>query len=55
MPFAKAIVPILVAPVLFVLESFGVTPDMSVEQALTFVISTAVTAILVYAVPNKTK
>lgn len=55
MPYAKAIVPILVAPVLFLLEVIGITPDMSVEQALTFVISTAVTAALVYFVPNKQK
>lgn len=49
--FAKALVPVVVGGVLVVLGKVGVTPEMSVEEALTFV----VTAVLVFLVPNKAK
>ena len=51
--YAKALVPLAVAPILLALELIGVTPDMSVEQAITFIITMAVTGAMVYLVPNK--
>jgi hypothetical protein len=53
MIFAKALVPLAVTPLLFVLEQIGVTPEMSVEEAITFIITMGVTALMVYAVPNR--
>jgi hypothetical protein len=53
MPYAKALVPLVVTPILLVLELFGVTPDMTVEQAVSFVVSMILTSLLVYWVPNR--
>jgi hypothetical protein len=53
MIYAKALVPLAVTPLLFLLEQFGITPDMTIEEALTFVVTMALTALMVYAVPNK--
>jgi hypothetical protein len=53
MIIAKALVPLFVAPIVFLLESVGITPDMTIEQAITFIITMAVTAVTVYAVPNR--
>lgn len=53
MPYAKALVPLIVTPILLVLEVFGVTPEMSVEQAVSFIVSMIVTSALVYLVPNR--
>jgi hypothetical protein len=51
--YAKALVPLAVTPLLFLLEKVGVTPDMTVEESLTFLLTMALTAVMVYAVPNK--
>lgn len=53
MLYAKALVPLLMTPVLFLLETVGVTPDMTIEQAVFFIINAALTAVLVYLIPNK--
>ena len=45
----KAIVPLAVAALLSVLAIIGVTPQMTIEEAVTFI----VTAGLVWLVPNK--
>lgn len=45
----KAITPLAVAGILFLLNKVGVTADMSINDALTLV----VTAALVWLVPNK--
>jgi ADP-heptose:LPS heptosyltransferase len=50
MPYAKALVPLVVTAVITALGVFGLTPQMSLEEALTLI----ATAILVYFVPNKT-
>jgi uncharacterized membrane protein len=55
MLFAKALVPIVITPIFFVLEMFGITPDMTVEQALTVAVTGVITAVGVYMVPNKEK
>ena len=47
--FDKALVPVVVGIILWVLHQMGVTPDMNVEDTLTAV----ATAALVYFVPNK--
>lgn len=47
--YAKAIVPIVVGAVLWVLSQVGGTPDMSIKEVLTL----AVTAGLVWLTPNK--
>lgn len=51
MPYAKAIVPLVVSALLTVLGMMNITGDMTLEQALTLLI----TAVLVYFVPNKSK
>lgn len=48
-PYRKAIVPVVVAVVLFVLNKVGVTGDMSVKEAVTLVATSG----LVWLVPNK--
>jgi hypothetical protein len=53
MIYAKALVPLIITPALLLLELVGITPDMTVEQVLTFVVTLAVTALGVYLVPNK--
>lgn len=50
MPYAKAIVPLVVTAVITALGVFGLTPQMTLEEILTL----AVTSALVYLVPNKT-
>lgn len=45
----KALIPVAVGVILTVLGAAGVTQDMTVSDALTFL----VTALLVYATPNK--
>jgi hypothetical protein len=51
--YAKALVPLLVTPILLLLERIGITPDMTIEQAVNFVLTMGITALLVYLVPNK--
>jgi hypothetical protein len=53
MIYAKAIVPLIITPILFLLEKIGIAPDMTIEEALTFIVTMAVTAGMVYFVPNK--
>jgi uncharacterized membrane protein len=53
MIYAKALVPLAVTPLLFVLEKIGIAPDMTIEEALTFVVTMGLTALMVYAVPNR--
>jgi hypothetical protein len=53
MLYAKALVPLLVTPILFLLQTIGITPGMSVEEAITFIITMGATAAMVYLVPNK--
>jgi hypothetical protein len=53
MIIAKALVPLVVTPIVLLLQAFGVAPDMTVEQAVTFIITMALTAATVYLVPNK--
>lgn len=53
MYFAKALVAPAVAAALLILETVGVTPSMSVEEALTVVFTGLVTGALVYFIPNK--
>jgi len=48
-PYAKAVVPLIVSVLLTVTGAVGVTPEMTMEQALTLLVTT----ILVYIVPNK--
>lgn len=48
-PYQKAFVPLVVAVALGVLAKVGVTEDMTVSEALTFV----ATAGLVWLVPNR--
>ena len=50
--YAKAIVPGIVTIALLVLEQIGVTPDMTVEQAVTVAVTGAITAAGVYWVRN---
>lgn len=50
-PFNKAIVPLFVAGILALLAGVGVTPEMSVKEAVTML----VTAGLVWIVPNLTQ
>ncbi len=47
--YNKAFVPVGVAAVLFLLAQVGLTGDMTLKDAVTFL----VTAALVYLVPNK--
>ena len=47
--FDKALVPLVVAAFNWVLSYFGVTPDMTVEQTVVYVL----TALGVYQVTNK--
>jgi hypothetical protein len=49
--FDKALVPIVVAGILFAVATFGILPGMTVEDALTL----AVTSALVWLVPNRKK
>ena len=51
--YNKAIAAVLVPLLLQALSWFGITPLMPVGEALGLLISIAVTAIAVYAVPNK--
>lgn len=51
--FAKALVPILVAVVMLALPTLGLDPHMSVQDAVTNLVTLAITAGLVYLVPNK--
>lgn len=53
MIYAKALVPLIVAPVMLLLETIGITPDMTVEQAITFIVTMLATAAMVFLVPNK--
>jgi len=53
MIYAKALVPLLVTPILFVLETVGIAPSMTIEEAVTFIITMGATALMVYFVPNK--
>jgi len=53
MIYAKAFVPLLVTPVLLLLETIGIAPDMTIEEAVTFIITMVATAVMVYLVPNK--
>lgn len=47
--YAKALMPLLIAGVLALLARAGVSPDLSLEDALTLLGTSA----LVYLVPNK--
>jgi len=47
--FAKALVPLIVSAILTILGGIGLTPEMTLEQAITL----ALTSIIVYFVPNK--
>lgn len=49
MRYAKAVVPVAVGAVIYVLAQFGVTAEMTVKEAVTL----AVTAGLVYLVRNR--
>lgn len=49
LPYSKALVPAGVAVVLALLASVGVTPDMTVEDAVALLL----TSLVVYLVPNK--
>ena len=53
MPYAKAFVAFLVPIVLMPLSYFGIRPDSTVEEALTVLLTAIVSAVVVYAVPNK--
>lgn len=48
-PYAKALVPLGVSIILTGFAALGIGPEMTVEQAVTLLI----TSILVYFVPNK--
>lgn len=48
-PYAKSAVPVLVAGILWLAAQVGITPDMSIEEAATLL----VTAALVWVVPNR--
>ena len=48
-PYAKAIVPLAVGVVLFVLQQFGITPDLNTRDALTLIVTSG----LVWLVPNR--
>jgi hypothetical protein len=48
-PYAKAVVPVAVGGVLWVLSQVGVTATMTIEEAATLL----VTAALVWLVPNR--
>lgn len=47
--YAKALVPVAIMSVLGLLTAVGVKPEMTVEEVVTWL----VTAIVVWAVPNK--
>jgi len=51
--YAKALVPLALTPILLLLQQIGITPDMTVEQAISFVLTMLVTAAMVYLVPNR--
>lgn len=51
--YAKALVPVVAMIVLAILNTLQVTPEMSVEQAVTTILG--LVAGLVYLVPNKAK
>lgn len=51
--YNKAIVPTVVAVILWGLNHFGVTPQMTVEQAVTLLVG-LITA-FVWAIPNRTR
>lgn len=48
-PYAKAIVPVAVGGVLWLAAQAGITPDMSIEEAATLL----VTAAIVWLIPNR--
>ena len=50
MTYNKALVPVLVALLLSVLGYFGLTQDMTLNDALTFLVTSG----LVWLVPNRT-
>lgn len=51
--YAKALVAPVVATLLLILETFGITPDMTVEQALFVAVGGVFTGVLTYLIPNK--
>lgn len=53
MQYNKAIVALIVPIVFFILNTVGITPDMQVSEAVTALIGTVITALLVWAIPNK--
>lgn len=53
--FDKAIVAFLSPVLLQVLNSFGITPDMSVGSVIPLLIAGAITGFLVWIVPNAKK
>lgn len=53
MPYAKAIAALLVTPILSVLSPLGVSGDMTLETALNVIITSGITALVVYFVPNR--
>lgn len=50
-PFSKAAVPLVVAAVLAVLAQLGLTGDMTLKEAVTYVVTSG----LVWLVPNAKK
>lgn len=50
-PFSKALVPLVVAAVLAVLAQLGLTGDMTLKEAVTYVVTSG----LVWLVPNAKK
>lgn len=53
--FNKALVPVAVGVILFLLAKLGVTTDMTINEAVSAIATLAVTAIGVYLVPNSKK
>lgn len=51
--YNKAIVALVIPPILLALNMLGITPDMPVSEAVEVIIGGLITAVLVYIVPNK--
>lgn len=54
-PYSKAVVPVAVAAVLALLAGLGLTPDMTLKEAVTTIVGLVLASVGVYAVPNAKK
>jgi CDP-diglyceride synthetase len=53
MAYAKAIVALITPLVLLPMSYFGISPESTVEEALTVALTAVITSMLVYFTPNK--